>query len=239
MLQTANAEACFPSFGLIRGTSVGLDQWSGSMQARRTSLGTDTPLETIAQWLGWEVRRPYSEASLDRAPEIQALSFSAEVIACLISKDLPHIVSAKPPLSFQELARLMAMRLSISKTDLATRVFRVSRPTVYNWIAGSEPDDSKSQEHLRILGSIAHEISRKTPRPLYRRFVYEALPGETKSIIELLEGEYWDQALLRGLFLRARELTALRDERLGIHARLSSEGEDANYHDNLLSLGGE
>jgi hypothetical protein len=82
------------------------------------------------------------------------------------------------------------------------------------------------------------EISPRSVRPLYRRFVYEPMPGESLSIIQLLEAEEWDAPWLRRLFRKAWELTSERDRRLGNHPPLAPEIEEANLADNLLSLGG-
>lgn len=235
MPQTLSAEAG-PARHWVQRTSAGLDLDSGSLRHNLTSLCNRSPLEYLGLLLGRDVLSTAKQLS-EAIEKTTTVALSPDFLAFLWSKDRPTMMTVKAPLSFQELAQLATLRLSLSKTDMA-RLLGVSRPTLYNWLAGGEPDDPRAQEGLRFLGTVAEEISRTTPRPLYRRFVYEAMPGEERSIIQLLETETWDESLLRRLFRKARELTSLRDERLGIHARLSPEAEEANFHDNFLSLGG-
>lgn len=217
-------------------TSAGQDVNPVSLRGPGTSLAPRTGLEQLAMLLGRDViSSPGTEAAYR-----EALNFlvSPEYAAMLLSLDLPRTSAPTPSLSFQELAQVAATRWSLSKTDLA-KVLRVSRPTLYSWLSGGEPDNPRAQEGLRLLGTIPDEISPRAVRPLYRRFVYEPMPGESLSIIQLLETETWEAPLLRRLFRKASELTSERDHRLGSHPPLAPEVQEANLLDNLLSLGGE
>ena len=139
------------------------------------------------------------------------------------------------PLSCRENAHLAAQCLSLSKSDLAV-VFGVTRPTIYNWLNGTEPEDPRHHRKLSLLGAIAKEVSRTTLRPIYKGFVHDPMPGESNSLISQLRLEPWDESELRRLFIKARALTSQRDERLGTYSTPSLEEEERNLLENQLSL---
>jgi hypothetical protein len=157
----------------------------------------------------------------------------------LLLEARPHVeVTPSPALPYQECARLVAQHLALNKSDLA-KLFSISRPTLYSWISGdSEPREELHRQRLAFLGGIANDLFRGNPRPLYHRFVYEPMPGETLSVFEALGAGTWDEDLLRRLFRKAESMTAQRDAHLGMPPRSPRDTQEQNLQDNLLSLGG-
>lgn len=142
-------------------------------------------------------------------------------------------------LPYSECARLFAIWFSISKSDLA-RIFLVSRPTYYAWMAGeAEPRDEGHRRKLSVIGNLARELFRDGDRPLYQRFVYDPLPGEVRSLIETLRGDSWDEDDLRRLVILAKDQTDRREDRLQVVHSESQGAQEQNLRDNLLSLGSE
>lgn len=165
--------------------------------------------------------------------------FGRDALGLLLLETRPPVEPSSPALPYRECARLVAQHLSLNKSDLA-KLFSISRPTLYSWISGdSEPRDELHRMRLAFLGAIAHDLFRGHPRPLYHRFVYEQMPGESLSIFEVLDTETWDEVLLRRLFRKAESLTVQRDEHLGATPRSPRETQEQNLQDNLLSLGGQ
>ena len=152
-----------------------------------------------------------------------------------ISSDLLTLEPIPEVLSCQENAQFAARGLALSKSDLAS-IFNVTRPTIYNWLNGTEPEDQRHHRKLRILGSIAKDVSRKTLRPPYKGLIHDLMPGESTSLLDLLREDTWEEAELRRLFLKARDLTTQRDERLGNYPPSSLEEDERNLFENILSL---
>lgn len=157
----------------------------------------------------------------------------------LLPGSRPNVEAAPyPTLPYRECARLVAQHLSLNKSDLA-RLFSISRPTLYSWISGdTEPREESHRQRLTFLGSIAKDLFRGNPRPLYHRFVYEPMPGESQSIFGALEASIWDEDQMRHLFSKAEAMTSQRDEQLGLPPHSPRDTQEQNLQDNLLSLGG-
>jgi hypothetical protein len=165
--------------------------------------------------------------------------FWKDSLGLLLPESRPHVEATPyPALPYRECARLVAQHLSFNKSDLA-KLFSISRPTLYSWISGdNEPREELHRHRLAFLGRIASGLFKSNPRPLYHRFVYEPMPGETQSIFECLQATTWDEPLLRRLFDRAELLTTQRDEQLGTPTTSPKDVQEQNLQDNLLSLGG-
>jgi len=145
----------------------------------------------------------------------------------------------KPDLPFDVCAKLAAQRLSVSKSDLA-KLFGISRPTLYAWMNGeAEPRDESHRRKLTLLGALVEELFQDSARPLYHRFVYQPMPGEMHSLVQVLGAEPLDPATIRRLMAQAMALTRNRDQHLGQPTDLPREVQEQGLHDNLLSLGGE
>lgn len=165
--------------------------------------------------------------------------FGRDALGLLLETRPPLEAIPSPALPYRECARLVAQHLALNKSDLA-KLFSISRPTLYSWISGdNEPREELHRQRLAFLGGIAHDLSRRNPRPLYHRFVYDPMAEETISIFEALGTGTWDEDLLRGLFRKAESMTAQRDEHLGMTHRTPRDAQEQNLQDNVLSLGGQ
>lgn len=165
--------------------------------------------------------------------------FGRDALGLLLETRPPLEAIPSPALPYRECARLVAQHLALNKSDLA-KLFTISRPTLYSWISGdSEPREELHRKRLTFLGAIAHDLFRGNPRPLYHRFVYEPMTGESLSIFETLGEESWDEDILGRLFRKAESLTTQRDEHLGTTSLSPREAQEQNLQDNLLSLGGQ
>jgi len=235
MLQTPERERPrtlpLDSSGITKGSRDGyFVAWNQDWSV--TSTRDWTWIETIQEDLGCR-RQLYGESV-----ELIDL-FGRDALGLLLLESRPHVEALpSPTLPYRDCARLVAQHLSLNKSDLA-KLFSISRPTLYSWISGdSEPREELHRQRLAFLGGVAQDLFRGNPRPLYNRFVYEPMPGESQSIFGALEVGTWDEDLLRGLFRKAESLTAQRDEHLGTTPRSPRDAQEQNLQDNLLSLGG-
>ena len=107
--------------------------------------------------------------------------------------------------------------LSINKSELA-RILRVSRPTVYDWLDGGEPN-ADNRLRIRTLVGLVAGSRVSADDPLFPRFVRSGLePGE-RSLLELLVEETIDEMTAKDVIRRAKALgdamDAAREEREG------------------------
>lgn len=115
---------------------------------------------------------------------------------------------------------LIRQYLSLSVSDFA-RVAGIERPTVYAWIDGESSPRKANLERLQALNGVAERWKAMTGQPI-GRLLDERLPGETKTLLDLLLGEIDAQAvesLLERLALRSRER-----ESTTVRARLAVAG---------------
>ena len=113
--------------------------------------------------------------------------------------------------------RELQAALSVNKSELA-RILRVSRPTVYDWLEGGEPN---ADNRLRIgtLVGLVSECRVSANNPLVPRFVRFALAPGDRSVLELLGEETIDEVTAKDVIRRAKALgdamDAQREEREG------------------------
>ena len=113
--------------------------------------------------------------------------------------------------------RELQAALSINKSELA-RILGVSRPTVYDWLDGGEPNaDNRSR-----IGTLLRLVSAcrvSAGSPLVPRFLRSALEPVDRSLLELLGEETIDEVTAKDVIRRAKALgdamDAQREEREG------------------------
>ncbi len=115
--------------------------------------------------------------------------------------------------------------LNLNKTQLA-EVLRVSRPTVYDWLDGKEPNAANAQR-LTALVRLLVNAGVSAAASISPRFTRESLADGEPSLLELLEADSLDQTRIAKVLACAK---ALEDEADG--ARLARE-------DRLRALGFE
>lgn len=132
------------------------------------------------------------------------------------SKHIPTLPVADQVLELQT-------ALSVNKSELA-RILRVSRPTVYDWLAEGQPNAdnvSRIQTLLRLLRE-----SRVSPaNPLFPRFVRSALEPGGRPLLDVLVEETIDEAAVRSVVEKAKALgDAIHSRSEEREARLRAAG---------------
>ena len=93
------------------------------------------------------------------------------------------------PIAWQ-VRELQAAR-SVNKSELA-RILRVSRPTVYDWLDGGEPNvDNRSRNGTLVR--LVSESRVSANDPVFPRFVRSALELGERNLLELLGEERVDE----------------------------------------------
>lgn len=122
-------------------------------------------------------------------------------------------------------ARAVMAALNLNKTQLA-EVIRVSRPTLYDWLDGKEPNAANAQR-LTALVQLLANAGVTAADSISPRFVREAFNDGEPSLLDLLKSDTLDETRVAKVLAEAK---ALEDEAEG--ARLARE-------DRLRALGFE
>ena len=103
--------------------------------------------------------------------------------------------------------------LALNKSLLA-KILRVSRPTIYEWLAGKEPKPANEERLQVILHHLAHG-SVSGSFPLNARFVHRPRGGGSASLVDLLSEERIDTDRVSDAINEARALTGEAKRRQG------------------------
>ena len=134
---------------------------------------------------------------------------------------LPPLAMSTLPIARQ--VRELQAALSINKSELA-RVLGVSRPTVYDWLGGGEPN-AENRSRIRTLLRVLSESRVSSKSPLFPRFVRSRLEPENQILLDLLSEETIDEATAKNLVRRAKALgDAIDAQREEHEARLRDAG---------------
>ena len=98
----------------------------------------------------------------------------------------------RPTLPVADQVRERQAALSLNKSELA-RVLPVSRPTVYDWLGGGEPN-ADNRSRIRILLWLVVQSRVSANAPLFPRFVKSALDPGDRILLDLLSEETIDEA---------------------------------------------
>jgi len=109
-------------------------------------------------------------------------------------------------MSFSEQLELIQKSLGFNRSQIA-EVLQISRPTLYAWIEGAEPNSRKRDRLLFLLRLISR--AGITPKsPLHPRFLRHPLRDQGLSLLEMLKrSSFPEEAFLQSL-IQAREMTA-------------------------------
>lgn len=126
-------------------------------------------------------------------------------------------------LTVAEKLRELQAALSVNKSQLA-RILRVTRPTVYDWLAGGEPNrDNLARIH--ILLRCVTDASVSGARPLNARFLGQPDKGDATTLVDLLQQPNIDEDVLGEEIKRVKTLSdAARERDQEREARLRREG---------------
>ena len=96
--------------------------------------------------------------------------------------------------------------LSLNKSQLA-RIMRVTRPTIYEWYEGKEPNPTNS-ERIRVLLRVLERNAVSGAMPLNARFIRQPMGPAEPSLLDLLSEHRLDQERVARAIKRARQLDA-------------------------------
>ncbi|MCY3809573.1 MAG: hypothetical protein OXG58_09170 [Gemmatimonadetes bacterium] len=131
-----------------------------------------------------------------------------------------HHPSALP---IADQVRELRTALSVNKSELA-RVLRVSRPTLYDWLDGGEPNDH-NVSRIGALLRLLRESRVSSANPLFPRFVRSPPQSGGRALLDFLVEEDIDQASLRSAIRRAKALgDSIRSRSEEREARLRAAG---------------
>ncbi len=102
-------------------------------------------------------------------------------------------------LSVADQAREVLAALSLNKSQLA-EVLAVSRPTLYDWLDGKEPNASNSERLTTLLRLLAR-AGVASHKPLHARFIRQPLREGSLSLLDELRAQSLDEAKI-GVLLR-------------------------------------
>ncbi len=103
----------------------------------------------------------------------------------------------------EQMQELLAA-LSINKSQLAD-ILRVTRPTMYGWLQGKEPNATNA-DRLHALLRILTRASVSGAKPLNARFVRKPMDLDGPSIIDLISAENLDEDRIVQTLQQARAL---------------------------------
>jgi DNA-binding transcriptional regulator YiaG len=128
-------------------------------------------------------------------------------------------------MSSADQAREVMAALNLNKTQLAD-VLGVSRPTLYDWLDGKEPNVANAQ---RLIGLVQLLVNAGVTAAdsISPRFVRESLNDGEPSLLELLKADTVDEALVAKVLAQAKGLEA------------DAEGTRVAREDRLRALGFE
>ena len=204
-----------------------------------SSDGTQVHRSARRSWAG-DVARPATRAWYGDASGCFILATRDAWKAALASLVFPRITSSSridcryvaqfvaylsdaSTLPVARQVRELQAALSVNKSELA-RILRVTRPTVYDWLDGGEPNADNVARIGQLLRLVAQaRVSSKNP--LLPRFVRSPLDAGGQALLDLLGEEDIAESAVKNVLHRAKGLgdamDALRRQR---EARLRAAG---------------
>jgi transcriptional regulator with XRE-family HTH domain len=109
-------------------------------------------------------------------------------------------------MSSADQAREAMAALNLNKTQLAD-VLGVSRPTLYDWLDGKEPNVANAQRLTRLVQLLVN-AGLTAADSISPRFVRESLDDDEPSLLELLKADTLDEVRVAKVLAQAKGLEA-------------------------------
>lgn len=129
----------------------------------------------------------------------------------VLGQSLPQAAAKDERASVQRLSpadqvREVMAALSLNKTQLA-EVLGVSRPTLYDWLEGKEPNDANAQRLVKLV-QLLRNANVAATESISSRFVRQPLNEGKPSLLDLLTADTFDEPRVARVLKEAKELEA-------------------------------
>jgi transcriptional regulator with XRE-family HTH domain len=148
-----------------------------------------------------------SSSRIDRRYVAQLVVYSPDISSLPVARQVRELRAA----------------LSVNKSELA-RILRVTRPTVYDWLDGGEPNADNVARIGQLLRLVLQaRVSSRSP--LLPRFVRSPLDPGSQALLDLLDEETIAESAIGDVIRRAKGLgDAMDTRRRQREARLRAAG---------------
>lgn len=157
-----------------------------------------------------------------------------------ISSMLRHSFTEKAkhfPAAVQEQLLFIFSFYGFTKTELS-KIMHVSRPSVYAWIEGTEPEREK-QEKIKRIAQTAFDIDTNPDYPLFHEFVNKPVLNYKKSLIDILSSKKKIAGSFPELVRNIYHLTKERRKRLQSPAKSGHTDNNSILDYNMDSIIGK
>ncbi len=213
-------------------TQITYAEYETARQATAMLDGAATYERSIDQDAWYALLRPACSGSsgvvtlvADYGPILPHVGTSSFVIDCRPIKRVLKLVTPEVTAGFRKVVGLSVVEqmqellaaLSLNKSQLA-QVLRVTRPTLYDWLRGSEPSAVNAERIHSLLGVLAR-AGVSAANPLNARFVRRPMDLDAPSLVELFSADPLDEERIIGAIGQAQALA-------GAASRRRTERED-------------
>ena len=190
---------------------VGIEDGTGQVVGWHAATGDWQQLWSVLSTSQYQGTAGSINLSSDYGPLLPYVGSSSSIVDRRSLQNQPAVyvalsgdaVEARPVR--ERLAELQAA-LSLNKSQLA-RILQVTRPTIYEWYEGKEPNATNSQRIATLLRVLARAAV-SGARPLNARFVRQPMGLTEPSLLDLLCQEPLDRERTACALERTRDLGA-------------------------------
>lgn len=176
----------------------------------------------------WQEQKTYGRAlTIESSPLVSVAANWDAPAATAPSIAQPEPVGTPGPdlADLPDLILRLMSALSLNKSQ-AARVFKVTRPTLYEWLEGKAPNATNGTR-IETLARWVERAGVSAARPLPLRFVRQPVVEGKSALVDALEADPLDEGLVNELLRVARALTDQAEARSAEReARLREHGFD-------------